>query len=115
MQCDKWGMLEPEAGEILIWKDQSDGDEWVVEYTSWRRELDAVFLTASCHPIYGLKAAILFARNKIAEIKSVSQHYAYDKPVSYAIFFLTPHDSEYIDITDDASAIQVLFQYDNYK
>jgi hypothetical protein len=115
MRRNEWNILEPESSEVMIWKDQADDDEWVVEYTIWRREIDTIYFTHCWRPIYGLKDAILFARNKIVEIKAVSQHYAYDKPLSYGVFFSIPEENECIDITDDASAIQVLFQYDNYK
>jgi hypothetical protein len=110
---NKRNILEPEIGEVLIWKDRTDDDEWVVEYSALERRVDSISWITCYHPIYGLKASILLARKKVEEIKyKLNGH---DKSVSYGVFFLMPDNDDYVDITDDAATIQVLFQYDNYK
>jgi len=116
MHRNKLNMLEPELGEVLIWKDRTDDDEWdewVVEYSALERRVDSISWITCYHPIYGLKASILLARKKVEEIKHSLK--GQDESVSYGVFFLIPDNDDYVDITEDASTIQVLFQYDNYK
>jgi hypothetical protein len=109
-------ILEAEIGEVLIWQDRADDDEWVewvVEYSALERRVDSINWITCYHAIYGLKAAILLARKKVEAIKHSLK--GQDESVSYGVFFLIPDNDDYVDITDDAATIQVLFQYDNYK
>jgi hypothetical protein len=114
MVRNEWNVLELEPGEVMVWKDNTDSDDWVVEYSLFHQsDTNYLHFSTGYYFIDSLKDAVLFARNKVEEIKQKLANYGYDKPVSHTVFFLIPDSDEYVDITDDASAIQVLFQYDN--
>jgi hypothetical protein len=116
MVRNELNILEIEPGEVMVWKDDTDSDDWVVEYSSFHQsDTNDLHFNTGYYFIDNLKAAVIFARNKIEEIKQKLANHEYDKPVFHTAFFLIPDSDEYVDITDDASAIQVLFQYDNYK
>jgi hypothetical protein len=116
MKLNKWEIMEPEAGEALIWKDRND-DDWIVEYANY--EYDHVThgpqLITRYSSVYGLKNAIVCTRSAVKDSKHNLEYLGYDKPFSSNVYFQVPFENEYIDITSDADAIQVLFQYDNYK
>lgn len=98
----------------VIWKDDNDDNEWVVEYGY----LSYDTFTKECHPgaafqtLSGLKAAILFARNSITSLELMKEQFGVEIECPKTVWLLQPDDAIYVDITDDADAMHALFRYD---